>query len=142
MIDPELHDDDTVATTDRLLRQFAGLWLIIFGGMAILEWTVRHRDTRAIVFGVVALAVGPLGLVRPQAVRGVFNTAMAVAAPIGWVVSHVILAVIYYGLFTPVAALLRAIGSDPLHRRRRTDVTTHWKVKPEPADLKSYLRQL
>ena len=142
MIDPQLHEDDGPLTTDRLLRQFAALWLVIFGGMAAYQWTVRHDDGRALALAVVALAVGPIGLIRPQAIRVVFKAAMAIAAPIGWVVSNVILGVIFYALFTPVAALLRAFGSDSLQRRRRANVETYWKVKPEPSDLRSYLRQL
>jgi hypothetical protein len=142
VIDPQLRDDDSIATTDRLLRQFAGLWLAIFGGMALFELTVRHRDLRALVLALAALTVGPLGLVRPQAIRAVFKSAMALATPIGWVVSRVLLAIIFYGLFTPVAMVLRAVGRDPLQRRRDDHVKTYWKVKPEPSDLKSYLRQL
>ena len=142
MIDPQLRDDEAIATTDRLLRQFAGLWLTIFGAIALVELTVRHREGRALAFSLVALAVGPLGLARPQAIRAVFTGAMAIATPIGWVVSHVLLAAIFYGLFTPVALVLRVFGRDPLERRRHDHVKTYWKVKPEPADLESYLRQV
>lgn len=142
MIDPQLPNDDSIATTDRLLRQFAGLWLAIFGGMALIELIVRDRDQRALVLALVALAVGPLGLVRPQLIRAVFKSAVAVAMPIGWVVSHALLATIFYGLFTPVAIVLRAVGHDPLQRRRDQHVKTYWKVKPEPSDPRSYLRQL
>ena len=142
MIDPKLRDDDSIATTDRLLRQFAGLWLAIFGGMSLLELTVRHRDGRALVLGLVALAVGPLGLARPQAIRAVFKGALLVATPIGWMVSRVVLMVIFYGLFTPVALALRVFGRDPLRRRRDDRAETYWTVKPEPSDLESYLRQL
>ena len=35
---------------------------------------------------------------------------MIVAFPIGWAVSHIMLAALFYGLFTPVALVFRTIG--------------------------------
>ena len=39
---------------------------------------------------------------------------MVLAFPIGWTVSQVILAVMFYGLFTPIGLVFRLIGRDPL----------------------------
>jgi hypothetical protein len=57
------------------------------------------------------------------------------------VVSHVILALIFYGLFTPLAALFRLLGRDPLHRKPRRGIDSYFVPKTTPVDSASYLRQ-
>ena len=60
VIDPELvAESPTVGP--RMLRQFAAVWLTLLGVLA--GWSMyRGHDRAAIVFAVLALAAGPLGL--------------------------------------------------------------------------------
>ena len=37
--------------------------------------------------------------------------------PIGWLVSHLLLIIIYYLLFTPVGLVMRLVGYDPMRRK-------------------------
>ena len=73
----------------------------------------------AAVFAVLALTVGPIGLVRPGWLQPIYVSWMVLAFPIGWTVSQVMLAVMFYGVFTPIGLVFRLIGRDPLHRTRR-----------------------
>lgn len=86
------------------------------------------------------IAIGVLGLIAPQSVRVIYLGAMIIAAPIGWVVSRVLLALLYYFLFTPIALVMRAIGRDRLRIRRRT-LASYWTPQPETNDISRYLRQ-
>src|SRR5258708_39474019 len=95
------------------LRQFAGLWLICFGGLAAWERFVRGHAALSTAFAIMALTVGPLGLIWPQLVRPIFVTWMILAFPIGWTISQLILALMFYGLFTPISLVFRLIGRDP-----------------------------
>ncbi|HXG08244.1 MAG TPA: hypothetical protein VNK04_00480, partial [Gemmataceae bacterium] len=103
MIDPHLDDHASVATTDRTLRQFAGLCLLFFGGLACWEYFGRGHPTAALVLAGLAAVLGLGGWAWPRGIRPVFVTAMALTFPIGWVISRVLLAVLFFGLFTPVA---------------------------------------
>ena len=125
----------------RMLRQFAGLWLLFFGLLAAWQAGSRDNPSAAVTLGVLAVAVGVPGLLRPALVRPVFVGAMIVSFPIGWLVSKILLAVVYYGLFTPIALVFRFTGRDVLARRRDPAATTYWKPKPAPADSRSYFRQ-
>ena len=125
----------------RTLRQFAGLWILFFGFGAVWQALVKGNTTAAVVLGLLAVTVGPVGLVWPRVVRPIFVGWMVVVFPIGWVVSKVILAVLFYGLFTPIGLLFRLLGRDPLARRRRRDLSTYWTPKALPDDPKRYLRQ-
>lgn len=125
----------------RQLRQFAGLWLVFFSLLAGWQALGRSNPIWSAVLGVLALAVGVPGLLRPVLVRPVFVGAMIAGFPIGWLVSKFLLAVVYYVLFTPVALLFRLVGRDALARRRDPAAATYWVPKPAPADSRSYFRQ-
>jgi hypothetical protein len=125
----------------KTLRQFAGLWLFFFGGMAIWQSLVRGRTNLGLSLGCLALVVGVAGLIRPDWVRLIYVGWMVLAFPIGWTVSQVMLLLMYCGLFVPIGLVFRLIGRDSLHRARRPGVESYWIPKPAPADVKNYFKQ-
>src|SRR4051794_28073292 len=125
----------------RMLRQFSGLWLAFFGGWAVWQWLVRDRPVVALLLGALALVVGFLGLCWPRLIRPVFVGWMIAAFPIGWVVSQVLTAALFYTVFTPMALIFRLIGRDALMLRRDPDRTTYWIPKPPTTDPRRYLRE-
>ena len=142
MIGPQFPDEAPEQISLKTLRQFAGLCLGVFGLLFALSWYRHsgHPTKAAWIAAVLAVVVGIPGLISPDLIRPVFMTAMAITKPIGHVVSIIMLGVIYYGFLTPLAIFFRLIRRDNL-ARRRTEVTTYWTPKPEPSDLRSYLRQ-
>jgi hypothetical protein len=65
---------------------------------------------------------------------------MAIALPIGWVVSNLLVAVFYFLLITPLAILFRLFGRDPLALRARK-APTQWHARSANVDPRSYYRQ-
>ena len=61
--------------------------------------------------------------------------------PIGYVVSHVLLAVVYFGVFTPVAVILRAMGKDAMERRWDPERQSYWIDRGAPRPKEDYFRQ-
>jgi hypothetical protein len=119
----------------RTLRQFAGLWLICIGLMA---WRLGH--TGGAFLAVLAVSFGVAGLVRPVCVRPLFVALTVLTLPVGWVVSNVLLVVVFYGVLTPIGFLFRLQGRDVLDRRFRPDRESYWEPKAQPADLARYFR--
>ena len=122
----------------RELRQFAGIWLPAFAAFA---GSVVYRSggvIGAIVIWTLAAVIAIVGLTAPQRVRPIFVGWMAAAYPIGWTVSHVVLGIIYFGLFTFVGLLMRLFRYDPLDRAARS---SYWKQRSEPASAAAYFRQ-
>jgi hypothetical protein len=117
--------------TARTLRQFAALWLVFAG---LLGWRVGGAPLAAL-----AVAVGVAGLLRPALVRPLFVGLMVVTAPVGWLVSRLLLALLFYGLFTPVGVLFRLLGRDALELRR-PDRPSYWAPKATPSDPRRYLQ--
>ncbi len=127
--------------TAKALRQFAAAWLIFFLAFGAYQYLVRRHLAVGLVLMSLALVIGLLGLIRPAAVRWLFVGWMVVAFPIGWVISLVMLLVMFYGLITPVAVFFRLRGRDLLHRKPASSGTTYWLPKPAAQDVRSYFRQ-
>ena len=125
----------------RTLRQFAGLWILFFGGMAIWQYAVRARPELAMWLGILALTVGPVGLLFPRVLKPVFVTWLVLAFPIGWAVSRVVLMFLFWIVMTPVALAWRIFGRDALKLRRDPTATTYWTPKERPSGVGSYFRQ-
>lgn len=122
------------------LRVFASLTLL-FG--ATFAWLALDKGQPALatIVALISLAIGLLGWLVPPAVRVIYLAAVYVTFPVGFVLSHVILAVVYYLVFTPVGLLMRLAGRDPLKRRFEVRQSSYWEPKTEPRPPASYLRQ-
>jgi hypothetical protein len=125
----------------KTLWQFAMLWLVFFAGAAFWQEFVRGQTGPALIFAALAFTIGPLGAARPEYVRPIYVAWMVLAFPIGWTMSQLILALMFYGLFAPIGLLFRLLGRDPLDRARCPDANSYWTPKPAPADVKSYFKQ-
>jgi hypothetical protein len=125
--------------TARTLRQFAVLWLLCVG---LLAWRFGLASGHAagVVLAVVAAGFGVGGLLWPALVRPLFVALTVLTLPIGWVVSNVVLAAVFYGLLTPLGLLFRLLGRDVLERRFRPDRQSYWEPKAVPADPARYFR--
>jgi hypothetical protein len=133
--------DTTFKPSARTLRQFAGLWIVFFGVLAAWQGLVRGHTAAATVFATLAVTVGPLGWLRPQLIAPIYVGWMVMAFPIGWAVSHLLLALLFYAIFTPLALVFRLLGRDPLQRRRPPDRDSYWTEKPATNDPRRYFKQ-
>jgi Saxitoxin biosynthesis operon protein SxtJ len=125
----------------KTLRQFGGIWVVFFGGAALYQYFAKGHATVALTFAILALTVGPLGLIRPQLIKLIFVSWMILAFPIGWTISTIILAMLYYGIFTPLGLFFRLSGRDLLGLKRRPDKSSYWTPKPSVTDMRRYLRE-
>ncbi len=124
----------------RTLRQFAVAWLVFFGALAAWYGLMRDKKIYAIVLVIMTVVVGGAGLLRPGLVRWLYVAALVLTFPIGWVVSRLLLAVLYFGIITPLAWFFRLRGRDVLGLRRR-DAASYWEPWPPVGEVRSYFRQ-
>ena len=122
--------------TDRKLRQFAVLLAVI--GAALAVW--RYSGGRSVIVPAAAAAIGVLGAAWPAVARPVYVALTVATFPIGWVVSRLLLGVVFYAVFTPVALIFRMIGRDAL-RLRPTEEESYWTPKKQSASKAHYMRQ-
>jgi hypothetical protein len=127
--------------TLRHLRQFAGT-LIAVALIAGL-WLYHVGRGRPVAYGGLTLAavLGLLGVVWPLSIRWLYVAWMAAAFPIGWLVSHLLVAVIFYLILTPVGLLCRLFGYDPMRRSRDQETPSYWIPRPSSDDTQRYFKQ-
>jgi di/tricarboxylate transporter len=128
-------------STHRTLRQFATAWLVFFSVFGAHQYFARGHHTVGIIVMSAAVIIGLLGLIQPSSIRWLFVTWMMAAFPIGWVLSQIMLALMFYGLLTPVALFFRLRGRDVLQRKSAPDRLSFWIPKQTPRDIRSYFRQ-
>ena len=128
--------------TDRQLRQFAGLVLPLFALLvgAILWWRFG-QTTAAWTVCVVAVVVGAAGVVYPALVRPVYLGWMYASYPIGWVIGHVVMGVVFFLVLTPIGLVMRFLGRDPLDRKFDESQASYWQRRDPPSDPSRYFRQ-
>jgi hypothetical protein len=124
----------------RLLRQFGQMGFCCLGLAAAWQWFSCEQAMLAIALGTVALILGALGLVKPTLLRPVFVTWMIAVFPLAWLTTHLLLAILYFGLFTPLAILFRALRRDALALRLRSDCNSYWVTRPATGDARRYFR--
>jgi hypothetical protein len=124
----------------RMLRQFSVLCVVFFGALAGWHGFVRGHLTLGWIFAGLAVTLGPVGLLAPKAIRPIFIGWLAVAFPIGWIVSRVMLILLYFGLVVPFGLFFRLSGRDILHLKTKRQ-STYWASKPMPTEISSYFRQ-
>ena len=139
MIDSALEEEQPVVTTTTL-RQFAAIGVVVLGGSACWRAWAGHDVEWTVALGTLAFALGVLAVAAPERLRLFYMLLIAVTAPIGAVVSLVILAVLFYGVFTPVGFVRRLVSRDPLKVRMPTG-SSHWTPRQPTKDLRDYTRQ-
>ncbi len=134
MLDLNLHP------RTKVLRQFALVWLLLFLALGCYNLSRAGYKTQGTILLIIALP-GMVGLIWPIVIRPIYQLAVLVTFPIGWMVSQTVLILMFYGILTPLGLVLRCVRSDPLTRKKQANSTTYWSDKPQPSDLRSYFRQ-
>jgi hypothetical protein len=125
----------------RTLRQFAAAACVLALGAATAVAVRGGSAVLTTVFLSGGVGLGVVGVVRPWAVRLPYALVALVTFPIGFAVSHVVLAVLYFGVITPIALLSRLVRPDPLSHRFERDLGSYWRSHKTSSDTTSYLRQ-
>jgi hypothetical protein len=123
------------------LRQFAGIWFPAF--CALAGWSIARKSGHwhEVEIGwAIAGVISLFGWVFPPLIRPIFVGLILLTYPIGWVVSHLLLGLIYYGIVSPVGLILRMTGHDPLQLKTPSG-NTLWKTPVGKNGPGSYLRQ-
>jgi hypothetical protein len=125
----------------KTLAEFSEFALFFLGMVAAPLTYFRGRPTVAAVCWIAAVVIRLVGAIRPAWLRPVFVGLTVATWPIGWVVSHLSLALVYYGIFTPVGLFLRLTGRDLLARRFDRGAASYWEPYNPDRGMDRYLRQ-
>ena len=128
--------------TRRELNQFGFIWLgflVLFGAIAYFKFDSQQA---ARWLWVAAVVVPILGWLVPAFMRLVFLGMSYLAWPIGFVVSHAVLALVYYVVLTPIGLLTRLFGYDSMKKDFDPAAKSYWiERSTKRLDSKRYFRQ-
>ncbi len=90
------------------------------------------------IFAAISFCV--ISLVKAEVLLPLNKGWMALGLLLGMIVSPIVLGVIYFGLFTPISLIMRAIGRDELGLKLQTS-GSHWKLRTEASAAGSFKNQ-
>jgi Saxitoxin biosynthesis operon protein SxtJ len=124
----------------KTLGEFSEAGMFFLGMVAAPLAYLRGQPRVAATFWVLAVVGRLIGLIRPNWLKPVFLGLTLATWPIGWVVSKVTLALLYFLVFTPIALAFRLIGRDALQRSADPNAKTYWEPYRPNRGLERYLR--
>jgi hypothetical protein len=122
------------------LRQFGITIAVVLGLLGgWLLW--RDRDGSSLVLIAAAVFLF-LGCALPQLLKPFHKLWMTLAVLLGWLMTRVILIILFFLVVTPIGLLARLFGKDFLNRKFERKATSYWiPRKTAVSEKKDYERQ-
>ena len=127
--------------SEREMAWFGGVVAVFFGIVGgIVLWRSGSATAARALWGT-GLGLALLYYLVPPLRMPLYLGWMRAVMPLGWVISHAILALIFYGIFTPMGIVMRLFGRDRMEGRFEPEAESYW-IEHEPADETSrYFKQ-
>jgi ABC-type uncharacterized transport system permease subunit len=113
-------------------------FFVVSGG--VLGRALHSEETRNLLWGT-GILLALVYYTVPSVRRAMFVGWMYAAYPVGFVISHLLLGLVYFGVITPIGLLMRAVGHDPMARRFDRSAPTYWVARERVDDVKRYFQQ-
>jgi hypothetical protein len=112
-------------------RTFGLFMAAVFTAIAAYLSTTHNLVETAITALLAALFAG-LALLKPTFLTPLNRAWMTLGALLGLVVSPIVLGILFFALFTPLAVVLRIAGRDELRIRRSPAGLSYWRLRTPP----------
>ena len=118
------------------LKTFALIWSSIF--LVVGLWPLLN-DEKVRVWGmVVALIFTTIAFTKPLILSSFYKVWVRFGEVIGGVISKVIMMILFYVMFTPIAFILKLLGKDLLNKKIDKNASTYWVTREtQPGSLKN-----
>ena len=118
------------------LRSFAYIWAAIFTFIGVIPLFKNH-DIKIWALGI-AVAFILIAWIKPALLQSFYVLWTKVGEFIGGIISKIMLAILFYFIFTPVAVILRLLKKDLLHKRIDKTVSSYWiEREQQPESMKN-----
>jgi len=118
--------------------------LVCGGVFGLLGWLVWARSGSAITAGTIwTLGAGWVVVYYGISVlqRPMYKAWMTLFYPLGWLISHAMLAIVYFLIIAPLGLLMRLLGRDPLDHSLNRGATSYWLRESYDSDSRRYFKQ-
>lgn len=132
-------------------REQRNFGLVMAGAIAILgliryaiHWYREGHQPESLPYAF--FAVGAvflvLGLIAPGVLRPIFIVWMKFAMVMNWIITHLLLSIVWFTMIIPGHVMMSLTGKDPLKRKLLPEAATYWEEPEEqPEDPERYLNQ-
>ena len=107
----------------RVLRQFVAILAIVFAIVA--AWVYWSNGTLPIWAWTLALMLLVFGAIMPNRLVGFYSLWMNIGHGLGWVNTHLILALMFYVIIAPLGIIFRIFGRGSLTLNTMSNVDTY-----------------
>jgi saxitoxin biosynthesis operon SxtJ-like protein len=106
----------------------------VFAGALIVIacWPLLHGEAPRGWALVAAVTFGVIAQLRPTALARLNRLWIRLGVLLGKLVSPIMLAILFYGVMTPIGAVMRLAGKDPLRLKRSAGARSHWLPRKPP----------
>ncbi|MEC8336766.1 MAG: SxtJ family membrane protein, partial [Planctomycetota bacterium] len=123
------------------LLWFGPLFALFTGLICWVLWRCGVPTMPLTLLAIAALIVIIVYYLFPALQRPFYRGWMFSVMPIGWVISHLLLSIIYYLLLTPIGIIMRLVGYDPMKRKLEKKRETYWVARQQVRDPNRYFKQ-
>lgn len=137
-------DIDTSSRTEQ--RKFGLVMAAAFAVLGLLRAAIRFllhgTFANPFWFFVIALPFLVLGAFWPKGLKPVFVVWIKFSLVLNWIVTHVLLTVMYFLIILPMGLAMRLFSEDPLKRRWLSAAESYWEEPEEqPEEFERYRNQ-
>jgi Saxitoxin biosynthesis operon protein SxtJ len=123
-------------------RNFGFLMACAISGVSIVHWLIRGREELAVWPFIMAGVFLLLGLIFPKALEPIFVIWMKFALVVNWVMTRILLSLVWFLLITPMRVGFALRGKDPLNRTYLPEASSYWEdAEEQPDELNAYKNQ-
>jgi hypothetical protein len=123
----------------RALRRFGftvGLVILLLG--SVLVW--RHHAAGWPLISIGAILIAAAGL-APVTLKHIHGTWMILSLALGWVMTRILLTIVFFLVVTPVGLLQRLFGKRTLDVALRPDAASYWQPRTNRCTPSDYEKQ-
>jgi hypothetical protein len=121
-----------IQTTNKDIRSFGitiGIILFIISAMLLYY----ENELYQLIAIIASIFIG-LGLILPILLKPIYLVWMIFAVILGWIMTRVILSIIFYLIMTPIGLITRLVGEDFLDMKK-LDSNSYWNKRDSSKEL-------
>ena len=122
-----------INTSQNDIRNFSitiGVLLLAIACFLVL----KENNSFQILLYISASFIG-LGLLYPIILKPIYLLWMIFAVILGWIMTRVILSMVFYFIISPIGLLTRLIGEDFLELKKSSDNKSYWNIRNSKTEL-------
>ena len=108
------------------LRKFGFSVGAVFCLLALWMFLKNHFPVALTILGIVGVLLMVMGLTVPKALKEIYKAWMGMAFAIGWVVSRILLAILFFLVITPIGFIAHLFGNEFLDIKKDRARDTYW----------------